>query len=156
MSFCNNHVVVNICVIRRSTSSHGHIDRRPVTNRPIRPHFLATNGSGDELTLSCWHGNAELSSCNFRAVVSGSSDALVCESSKPWRIAFGAPPADTRWITTPWHVFNRSWTTKTQPLSNFDKPECPSLAVVRDLCMARLPGSSDWSGSLPFAARSAR
>ena len=32
-------------------------------------------------------------------------------------------PADTRWITTPWHVFNRFWTAKTHAVSCVEKPE---------------------------------
>ena len=89
---CNNItlVFVSFAVTAAAvrTSSHGHTDRRPVANSPIRPHFFATSGSGDELTWPCWHVKAALSPCNFRTVVSACPDALVCESPKPWRTAF--------------------------------------------------------------------
>ena len=57
-----------------------------------------------------------------------------------------APPADTRWITTPWHVFNRSWTTKTHALSCVEnlKPSAPLSTEVHAIRHLPLSASFAW------------
>ena len=46
--------------------------------------------------------------------------------------------ADTRWITTPWYVFNRSGKTKTLPLSNVEQPETVHSVEQRSTCYLRV------------------
>ena len=88
---CNREHFVSLAVFEAAvrTFPHGHIDRRPVTNHPFHPNIFGDERSMGraDLALLAWQRGA-LAPCNFHAVVSARSDALVCESPKPWRVAF--------------------------------------------------------------------